>query len=124
MDYLILRIFGCPTYNLVASQKRNKLESNSNKCYFIDFTKGTNTYRLWDPEKKSAFVSRDVAFDEESMLQEKLKTEDMAQGGASDSSADSLSKEFEFSDDPNKLVGSNEDSSDSDRDRQKATQEQ
>jgi len=33
---------------------------------------------LWDPEKKIAFVSRDVVFDEESMLQEKSKTKDKA----------------------------------------------
>jgi len=51
------------------------------------------------------------------MLQEKSKTEDKAKGGASDSSADSQSKEFKFSDDLNELVGSNEDFSNSDGDR-------
>ena len=51
------------------------------------------------------------------------KTEDKALDGVSDSSADSQSKKFEFSDDPNKPVGSNEDSSDSDGDMQEATQE-
>jgi len=59
---------------------------------------------LWGPEKNSAFVSRDVIFDEGSMVQEKSKTEDKAQGGVSDSSLDSQSKEFELSDDPNKSV--------------------
>ena len=78
MDYSTLQIFGCPTYNLVNSQERNKLESKSKRCYFIGFTKKTKTYRLWDPEKKSFFVSRDVVFDEESMLKEKSKTEDKA----------------------------------------------
>jgi len=58
---------------LVDSQKRNKLESKSKRCYFIGFTKGTNANRLWDPEKKSVFVSRDVVFDKKSMLQEKSK---------------------------------------------------
>ena len=61
--------------------------------------------------KKSAFVSRDVVFDEESMSQENSKTEDKSQVGASDSSADSQRKEFEFSDDLNKYVGLDEDSS-------------
>jgi len=41
------------------------------------------------------------------------KTEDKAQGGASDVSTDSQSKEFEFSDDPNNPVGLDEDFSDS-----------
>ena len=71
----------------------------------------------------SAFVSRDI-FDEDSILQAKSKTEDKAQNGASDSSTVSQRKEFEFSDDPNKPLRSNEDSLDSDKDRQEATQEQ
>jgi len=50
-------------------------------------------------------------------LQEKSKTEDKVQAGVSDSSTDSQRKEFEFSDDPNKPVRSDEDFSDSDRDR-------
>ena len=58
------------------SEKENKLESKLKMCYFIDFTKGTKAYMHWDLEKKSAFVSRDVIFDEEFMLQENSKTED------------------------------------------------
>ena len=68
MDYAILWIFGCPTYNLVDSQKKNKLEFKSKKCIFIGFIEGVNGFRLWDPEKRSAFTSVDVVFDEESML--------------------------------------------------------
>jgi len=48
---------------------------------------------------------------------------DKAQGGVLDSSIDSQSKEFEFSDDPNKPIRSDEDSSDSDGHKQEATQE-
>jgi len=131
VEYSILWIFGCLTYSLVDSQKRmvdskkrNKLESKSKRCCFIGFTKGIKVYMLWDPEKKSAFVSRDAVFDEESMLQEKSNTNDKMQAGASDSSANSQRKEFEFSDAPNKHVGSDEDFSDSDGDMQEATQEQ
>jgi len=86
VDYSTLRIFGCLTYSLVDSKKRNKIESKSKKCIFIEFTKGIKSFRLWDPKKRSAFTSRDVIFDEESMLREKSKTEDKRQGGASDSS--------------------------------------
>jgi len=87
VDYSTLWIFGCPTYSLVDSQKSNKLESKSKKCIFIEFTKGVKGFRLWDPEKKSAFTSRDVIFDEDSMLREKSGTENKAQDGVSDSSA-------------------------------------
>ena len=65
-----------------------------------------------------------MIFDEKSMLQEKSKMGDIVQGGASNSSTDSRSKEFKFSDAPNKHVGSDEDFSDSDGDMQEATQEQ
>jgi len=46
VDYSTLRIFGCPAYSLVDSQKRNKLESKSKKCIFIGFTKGVKGFRL------------------------------------------------------------------------------
>jgi len=108
VDYSTLRIFGCPAYSLVDSQKRNKLESKSKKCIFIEFTKGVKGFRLWDPEKRSVFTSRDVVFDEESMLREKSETEDKAQGGASDSSTDTQEKEVEFSDSPKRPEGSEE----------------
>jgi len=65
----------------------------------------------------SVFVSRDVIFYDDLMLLAKSKTENKAQGEASDSSVDSQREEFEFSDDSNKSVGSDED-------RQEATQEQ
>ena len=79
---------------------------------------------LWDPKKKRAFVSKDVVFDEDSMLQAKSNMEDNVKGRASDSSANSQREEFEFSDDSNRPVGSDEDSSVSGGDRQEATQEQ
>jgi len=64
-----------------------------------------------------------VIFDEELMLQESQR-QDIAQGRASESLIDFQSKEFEFSDDPNKPVGSDENSSDLDGDIQESTQEQ
>jgi len=125
VDYTTLRIFSCPAYSLVDSQKRNKLESKSKKCIFIGFTKGVKGFRLWDPEKKSTFTSRDMIFDEDSMLREKSETEDKAQGGASDSSAaDTQKKGVKFSDSTKRPEGSEEDSPDSDGDKQETTQEQ
>ena len=97
MDYSTLRIFGCPSYSLVDSQKKNKLESESKskKCIFIRFTKGVKGFRLWDPEKRRAFTSRDMVFDKKSMLQEKSYTKDKAQGGAPDSSVDTQEKKVD-----------------------------
>jgi len=57
-----------------------------------------------------------VIFDEESMLREKSEMENKAQGGASDSLADTKKKEVEFSKSPKRPEGSEEDSSNSDGD--------
>ena len=62
--------------------------------YLIGFTKGVKNFRLWDPEKRSVFTSRDVVFDEESMLREKSEMKDKVQGGASDSLADTQKKKL------------------------------
>jgi len=80
-------------------------------------------FQTLDPEKKSAFTSRDMIFDENSMLQEKSKMEDKAQGGDSPA-ADTQKKRVEFSDSPKRLEVSEEDSSDSDEDKHESTQEQ
>ena len=64
----------------------------------------------------SAYISRDVIFNEESMLQERSEKEDKAQGGAQDSSADSQANEAEFSDGPKLPDGSDEYSLESDGD--------
>ena len=80
MNYLTLRIFDCLAYILVDSQEKNKLMFKSKKCIFIGLTKGVKSFRLWDPEKRSAFNSKDVIFDEESMLQEKSEKKNKAQG--------------------------------------------
>jgi len=58
------------------------------------------------------------------MLREKSETEDKAQGGASDSSADTQEKGVEFSYSPKRPEESKDDSSYSNEDEQEATQEQ
>ena len=60
---------------MVDNQKRNKLKSKSKKCIFIGFTNGVEGFRLWDPETRSTFTSRDVIFDEKLILQERSETE-------------------------------------------------
>ena len=97
-------------------RKRTKLEFKSKKCIFIGFTKGVKSFRLRDPKKRSAFTSRDVIFDEKLILQEKSETEDKAQGGAPNNSADTQEKGIEFSDSPKRHDESDKDSSDSNKD--------
>ena len=80
VDYATIHIFGCLAYNLVDSHKRNKLESKSKKCISIGYTAGVKGYKLCDPETRSAFVSRDVVFDEDIVMQGGSKTEDEVRG--------------------------------------------
>jgi hypothetical protein len=68
VDYLVLKIFGCPAYVHVQSGERSKLDSKSRKCIFLGFQIGVKGYRLWDPVSKKKIVSRDVVFDEAYML--------------------------------------------------------
>ena len=66
-DYSTLRIFGCPAYMHVND---GKLEPRAKKCIFLGYVSGVKGYRLWCPDPKSPkfVISRDVTFDESSML--------------------------------------------------------
>ena len=123
MNYSTLWIFDCSVYSLVDSQKKNKLESKSKKCIFIGFTKRVKIFRLCDPHTKRVFTSRDLIFDERSMLQEKSETENKAQGGASDSLAGTQKRELSSQRVLKGLKGQKRTSQVSDGDEHEATQE-
>ena len=64
--YSNLKIFGCLTY---AHVDNGKLEHRSMKCIFLGYKYGVKGYKLWCPETKKLVISRDVIFDETSMIQ-------------------------------------------------------
>ena len=64
-DYDRLHIFGCPSYYHVTE---SKLDPRAKKAIFLGFASGVKGYRLWCPESKKIVISRDIAFDEMSML--------------------------------------------------------
>ena len=43
VDYLSLKIFGCPTFVHVQSGEHSKLDSKSRKCIFLGFEKGVKS---------------------------------------------------------------------------------
>ena len=49
VDYLLMRIFGCPAYVHIPIEERSKLDSKSKKCIFLRFEKGVKGYKLWHP---------------------------------------------------------------------------
>ena len=71
-NYSDLKIFGCPAY---AHTNNGKLERRAQKCIFLGYATGVKGYRLWctEPNSPKFIISRDVKFDESSMLH--LKTE-------------------------------------------------
>ena len=64
-DYDSLHIFGCPAYFHVTE---DKLDPRAKKGVFLGFSQGVKGYRIWCPELKKVILSRDVTFDESSML--------------------------------------------------------
>ncbi|KAH9658981.1 hypothetical protein KPL70_023688 [Citrus sinensis] len=73
-DLSNLRIFGCPAY---AHIKQGKLEPRAIKGYFLGYPEGIKGFKIWTLSGKPSriLISRDVTFDEEHMLQSKVKTE-------------------------------------------------
>ena len=65
VNYTNLKIFGCPAY---ARVDNGKLEPKALKCKFLGYGDGVKGFRLWCPETKKTLTSRDVTFDESSML--------------------------------------------------------
>lgn len=57
-----MRVFGSTAYTLIPKEKRGKLDSRSEKNIMVGYV--TNGYKIWNPRKRTMFMSRDVVFDE------------------------------------------------------------
>ncbi|KAH9688421.1 hypothetical protein KPL70_015118 [Citrus sinensis] len=64
-DYDSLRVFGCPAYYHV---KDGKLDPRARKAIFVGFKGGVKGFKLWDLGDKKFVCSKDVTFDEASMM--------------------------------------------------------
>ena len=73
-DLSNLRIFGSPAY---AHIKQGKLEPRAIKGIFIGYPEGVKGYRIWccDGKPSRVIVSRDIIFDDDIMLHQKVETE-------------------------------------------------
>lgn len=52
----------------ISSDERFKLDLKSKKCIFLGYVKGVKGYKFRDLMSKKVVISRDVVFDEQSML--------------------------------------------------------
>ena len=61
----MLREFGCPAYYHVSD---GKLGPRARRAVFLEFKRGVKGYKLWDSDDMKIILSRDVIFDESSMM--------------------------------------------------------
>ena len=60
-----MKIFGCPTYINV---NKGKLRPRARKCIFVSYGLDVKGYRVWCEKSRRIIISRDVKFDELSMV--------------------------------------------------------
>ena len=70
-DYSNLKFFGCEAYALTPKNQRSKLDPRSKKCIFVGYDDVMKGYRLWDPIAHKIVISKDVIFDESSLIKYK-----------------------------------------------------
>ena len=76
-DYSMLRVFGSTVYYHVSE---GKLEPRAKKGVFVGYGDGVKRYRIWSSSEGRIILSRNVVFDENSMLNSTVKsiaTEDL-----------------------------------------------
>ena len=70
------RVFGCDAFVHIPRDERHKLDSKSKKCILLGYGEETKGYRLYDPEKRKVFYSRDVKFNESEKQKEEQDSND------------------------------------------------
>ncbi|KAE8669591.1 hypothetical protein F3Y22_tig00112230pilonHSYRG00138 [Hibiscus syriacus] len=58
----------------LAGKVAEEVWTGHDECIFLGYKKGVKGFKFWDPVAKKVVISRDVVFDEQSMLQQKQDT--------------------------------------------------
>lgn len=64
----MIKVSGCPAYY---HMNKGKLEPRSKKGIFVGYGDGIKGFRIWSPSERKVIMSRDVIFDEISLLHTK-----------------------------------------------------
>jgi len=79
-----LRIFGCVSYILIDSNRRDKLNPKVRKCYFIGYGSDMYGYMFWDNQNKKVIRRRNVTFDDNLFYKDKFFAESTCAGKLSE----------------------------------------
>ncbi|KAJ0007105.1 hypothetical protein Pint_30527 [Pistacia integerrima] len=96
LNYKSLRVFGSRCHPYVWDQKTSKFDTKSLPCVFLGYSDRHKGYRCYYPPIRRTFISRHVAFDEDSLY---LKTQVSNNKSASDFLVTTF-KEWDFSKSP------------------------
>jgi hypothetical protein len=79
-----LRMFGCIVYIQNMMSYLKKLEDSGRKMIFISYESGSKAYRMCDPIRKRAHVTRDVVFNKQDQWDLGTSGNDGELGGGDD----------------------------------------
>src|SRR6201995_368320 len=63
-----LRVWGCEAYAHVPHERRSKFDAKAVKCILVGYSESSKAWRLWDTDRRRLIVSRDVTFNEHSVV--------------------------------------------------------
>lgn len=58
-----MKEFGAVVYTHIPKEKRQKLDKKANKCVFVGYSDQSKGYRVYNSEKKTVEIARDVTFE-------------------------------------------------------------
>ena len=68
-----LKIFGCPVFVHIPKEKRTKLNPSKKKGVFVGYFEVSKAFRIYIPSYHHMEISRDVTFDEDTILKKSRK---------------------------------------------------
>ena len=74
-DVQHLRVFGSICYSHIHKSERQKLDPKSRKAILLGYGENVKGYRLYDPQEKRVYYSRDVLFEEMKFKESKRSLE-------------------------------------------------
>jgi len=65
-----LRVFGCIAYRHIPSANRRKVDPRGQRCRIIGYKeeRGSRVYRVYNESRKQVLITRDIVFDETTIM--------------------------------------------------------